>query len=66
MFELPGFATPAAGAKQDSLDALRSASTTSYFKSDDALWVKLVVENTGAAAPAGPGGPAANSIEVSR
>jgi hypothetical protein len=26
----------------DSLDALRKASETSYFKAKDALWVKLV------------------------
>jgi cell migration-inducing and hyaluronan-binding protein len=66
MFELPGFATPAAGEKLDSLDALRSASTTSYFKSDTALWVKLVADNVAPAAPAGPGGPVPNSLEVSR
>jgi hypothetical protein len=43
MFELPGFATAASGTKQDSLDALRKASETSYFKDKDALWVKLFV-----------------------
>ena len=43
MFELPGFANAASGTKQDSLDALRKASETSYFKDKDALWVKLVV-----------------------
>jgi cell migration-inducing and hyaluronan-binding protein len=42
MFELPGFTTAGAGIEQDSLDALRNASETSYFKADDALWVKLV------------------------
>jgi cell migration-inducing and hyaluronan-binding protein len=66
MFELPGFAVTAAGEQLDSLDALRSASTTSYFKSDTALWVKLVADNIATAAPAGPGGPVPNSIEVSR
>jgi cell migration-inducing and hyaluronan-binding protein len=66
MFELPGFAVTAAGEQQDSLEALRSASTTSYFKSDTALWVKLVADNVAPAAPAGPGGPVPNSIEVSR
>lgn len=68
IFELPGFTTAAAGTQQASLDALRSASTTSYFKADDALWVKLVNQNTASTgAPAGAGGPgAANSIEVSR
>jgi hypothetical protein len=43
LFELPGFANAASGTKQDSLDALRKASETSYFKDKDALWVKLVV-----------------------
>ena len=43
MFELPGFTNAASGTKQDSMDALRKASETSYFKDKDALWVKLVV-----------------------
>jgi cell migration-inducing and hyaluronan-binding protein len=43
MFELPGFANAASGKQQDSLDALRKASETSYFKGDNALWVKLFV-----------------------
>jgi len=43
MFELPGFTKAAAGKQQDSMDALRSASETSYFKDKDGLWVKLVV-----------------------
>jgi len=43
VFELPGFATAAAGTKQDSLDALRKASETSYYKDKDSLWVKLFV-----------------------
>jgi cell migration-inducing and hyaluronan-binding protein len=43
IFELPGFANAASGAKQDSLDALRKATETSWFKGGDALWVKLVV-----------------------
>ena len=42
MFELPGFTTAAAGTEQDSLDALRNASETSWYKANDALWVKLV------------------------
>jgi len=67
IFELPGFTTTPAGAQQSSLDALRSASATSYFRSDDALWVKLVVENAGGGAQVGPGGPGAGTnIEVSR
>jgi len=42
MFELPGFTTASSGTAQDSLDALRKASTTSYYKADGSLWVKLV------------------------
>jgi cell migration-inducing and hyaluronan-binding protein len=50
-FELPGFTSAAVGTPQDSLDALRAAKTTSYFKDKNSLWVKLVVEE---AAPKGP------------
>ncbi len=42
IFELPGFTTAASGTQQSSLDALRKASDTSYFKDKDALWVKVV------------------------
>ncbi len=40
--EIPGFTKAASGTAQDSLDALRKADTTSYYKAPDALWVKLV------------------------
>jgi hypothetical protein len=55
IFQLPGFTTAASGTQTDSLDALRKASATSYFKDKDALWVKVVA----AAGPAGgrAGGP---------
>ncbi|HWK42788.1 MAG TPA: G8 domain-containing protein [Croceibacterium sp.] len=43
IFELPGFAKAASGTEQGSMDALRQANETSYFKGGDALWVKLVV-----------------------
>ena len=43
MFQLPGFSTAASGTKMDSMDALRKASETAYFKDKDSLWVKLVV-----------------------
>jgi hypothetical protein len=43
VFELPGFANATSGKQQDSIDALRKATETSYFKSPDAVWVKLVV-----------------------
>ncbi|HEX5108868.1 MAG TPA: hypothetical protein VFV95_10495, partial [Vicinamibacterales bacterium] len=42
-FELPGFANATSGKQQDSLDALRKATETSYFKGPDAVWVKLVI-----------------------
>jgi cell migration-inducing and hyaluronan-binding protein len=62
IFELPGFTTAASGTPQDSLDALRQASTTSYFKGKDALWVKIV--STGDAGTGAPGG--GTSVQVSR
>jgi cell migration-inducing and hyaluronan-binding protein len=64
VFELPGFATAASGMPQDSLDALRKASATSYYKGKDALWVKLVSTGEGArlAGPAAGG----TSVQVSR
>jgi cell migration-inducing and hyaluronan-binding protein len=40
--EIPGFTKAASGTPVDSLDALRKASATSYYKAPDALWVKLV------------------------
>jgi cell migration-inducing and hyaluronan-binding protein len=43
IFELPGFAKAASGTEQPSMDALRQANATSYFRGGDALWVKLVV-----------------------
>jgi hypothetical protein len=51
IFELPGFAAAAGGTAQASLDALRAANSTSYFKDKTSLWVKLVVED---ATPNGP------------
>jgi len=66
IFQLPGFTTAASGAPQDSLDALRKASDTAYFKDNDALWVKVV--STGDVLGSGPGrGPGAgDSLQVSR
>jgi len=43
IFDLPGFTSAASGKEQDSMDALRKASETSYFKDGGDLWVKLVV-----------------------
>jgi hypothetical protein len=51
IFELPGFALPAGTTPLASLDALRAATATSYFKDNNSLWVKLVVED---ATPDGP------------
>ena len=62
MFKLPGFAKAAAGAEENSLDALRNASKTSWFKANDALWVKLV--STGYKHGSNPG--AAESLQVNR
>jgi hypothetical protein len=42
MFELPGFANAASGAKQGSIDALREAKETSWFNDGTTTWVKLV------------------------
>jgi cell migration-inducing and hyaluronan-binding protein len=49
IFKFPGFASAASGTEQASMDALRQANETSYFRDGDALWVKLV-----AGAPAKP------------
>jgi cell migration-inducing and hyaluronan-binding protein len=62
IFELPGFTTAASGAPQSSLDALRKAGDTSYFKDKDALWVKVV--STGDPGNGAPGG--GTSVQVSR
>ena len=62
IFELPGFTTAASGAAQDSLDALRTASGTSYFKGNNSLWVKLV--SNGDLGNGAPGG--GTSLQVSR
>ena len=43
--QLPGFTTPGGGAEQTSLDALRNASETSWYRDNGTLWVKLVVDN---------------------
>ena len=43
LFELPGFANATSSKQQDSIDALRKATETSYFKGPDAVWVKLII-----------------------
>jgi hypothetical protein len=62
IFELPGFTTAASGAPQDSLDALRKASATSYYKDKDALWVKVVSSGDSGSGALGGG----TSLQVSR
>ena len=66
IFQLPGFNTAASGTQQNSLDALRKASDTSYFKDKDALWVKVVSNGNGARGPIGGGPGAGTSLQVSR
>jgi cell migration-inducing and hyaluronan-binding protein len=63
IFQLPGFNTAASGTAQASLDALRTATETSYFKGPDSLWVKLV-----SAGDPGGGAPnvGATAVQVSR
>jgi cell migration-inducing and hyaluronan-binding protein len=61
IFQLPGFNTATSGTQQTSLEALRNASDTSYFKDKDALWVKVVSPDSG---PLGLGG--GTTIQVSR
>jgi len=65
MLELPGFTTSSAGTPQASLDALRSANATSYYKGDSSLWVKVV--SAGPPAGGGRGGRGGGTaIQVSR
>ncbi len=42
IFDFPGFAKAASGTEVSSLNALRQANETSWFRDGDALWVKLV------------------------
>jgi cell migration-inducing and hyaluronan-binding protein len=62
IFQLPGFTTVASGTPQDSLDALRKASATSYYKDKDSLWVKVV--SNGDPGNGAPGG--GTSLQFSR
>jgi hypothetical protein len=66
IFELPGFTTASSGTAQDGLDALRKANTTSYYKGNGSLWVKLV--STGDILGSGPAnGPSGGaSLQASR
>jgi cell migration-inducing and hyaluronan-binding protein len=62
IFELPGFTAAASGTPQASLDALRSATATSYYKGQDSLWVKIV--STGDPGNGAPGN--GTIVQVSR
>ena len=62
IFELPGFSSATTGTPQDSLEALRNASGTSYYRGEGSLWVKLV--STGGGGASGRGAVAA--IQVSK
>jgi cell migration-inducing and hyaluronan-binding protein len=42
IFELPGFAHATSGTEQGSLNALRQAKETSWFRDGDTLWIKVV------------------------
>jgi cell migration-inducing and hyaluronan-binding protein len=66
IFELPGFTTAASGTEQSSLDALRNATATSYYKGNGSLWVKLVSSGDvlGTGPDSGPSGGA--SLQASR
>ena len=71
IFQLPGFTKAASGTEQKSLDALRKASGTSYFKDKDALWVKVVAATPPAGGRGGgfgaiSGASASGNIQVSR
>ena len=61
MFEMPGFTTAASGSPQNSLKALRKASTTSYYKGKGSLWVKVVSTGDTGSGPRG-----GTSLQVSR
>jgi cell migration-inducing and hyaluronan-binding protein len=66
IFELPGFTTAASGTAVDSLEALRMASDTSYYRGMDALWVKVVSNGNSARGPIGGGPGGGTSVQVSR
>lgn len=61
IFELPGFTSASSGTQQNSLQALRNASSTSYYNGGGSLWVKIV-SNGGSGGIFGGG----TSVTVSR
>jgi cell migration-inducing and hyaluronan-binding protein len=45
IFELPGYSHAVSGLQQDSMEGLRKANLTSWFRDGDTVWVKLVVHD---------------------
>ena len=68
IFELPGFTTATTGTAQNSLAALRSATSTSYYKGDGELWVKIVSDGgvPGARGRGGAAGGGGGTVQVSK
>src|SRR5262245_39380767 len=66
IFELPGFTTARSEEHTSELQSLRKANTTSYYKDNGSLWVKLV--STGDVLGSGPAnGPSGGaSLQASR
>jgi len=64
IFELPGFSSATTGTSQNSLDALRNASSTSYYRGEGSLWVKLVSSGVSGGGQGGRG--VVGSIQVSK
>jgi len=60
--ELPGYATAGGGEQQESMEALRAATDTSWFRDGETLWVKLVVDNGGDASMPSPSGGVGASL----
>jgi cell migration-inducing and hyaluronan-binding protein len=66
IFQFPGFTSANSGREQQSLDALRNARETSYYRDDGDLWVKVVIADSSAAvAPFPPFGGGAD-IKVTK
>src|SRR5690606_19966575 len=64
IFELPGFVTASAGTQRSSLDALRTASDTSFYNDGSTLWLKLVASSRDNAPALFPGFGGGTSIQV--
>jgi cell migration-inducing and hyaluronan-binding protein len=45
ILEFPGYTAATGGVEAASMDALRAATATAFFKEGDSLWAKLVVDN---------------------